>query len=158
VGEKDLPEGGPLAERVAARAAAEDTRSVVVCAQLEADLAEWEPEEAAAYRAEMGLKTSGLESVISASYTKLGLITFFTITGGHKVRAWPLPQGTQAPQAAGRVHTDMERGFIRSEVLSFKDLDRLGNVAAVREHGLARIEGREYVVQDGDICQFRFNV
>jgi ribosome-binding ATPase len=158
VGEEDLPTGGPLTARVAARAVAEGTRSVVICAQLEADLAEWEPEEAAAYRAEIGLATWGLESVISASYARLGLITFFTITGGHEVRAWPLPRGILAPQAAGRVHTDMERGFIRAEVLSFKDLDRLGNVAAVRERGLARIEGREYAVQDGDICQFRFNV
>jgi hypothetical protein len=158
VGEKDLPAGGPLAEQVAARAAAEGTCSVVVCAQLEADLAEWEPEEAAAYRAEVGLTTWGLESVIAASYNRLGLITFFTITGGQEIRAWPLQQGKRAPQAAGRVHTDMERGFIRAEVLRFEDLDRLGSVAAVREHGLARIEGREYIVQDGDICQFRFNV
>ncbi len=158
VGEEDLPQGGPLAKRVAARAAAEGTHSVVICAQLEADLTEWEPEEAAAYRAEVGLAALGLESVINASYAKLDLITFFTITGGHEVRAWPLPQGTLAPQAAGRVHTDMERGFIRAEVMSFKDLDRLGTVAAVREQGLTRIEGREYVVQDGDICQFRFNV
>jgi GTP-binding protein YchF len=158
VGEADLPDGGPLAAQVAARAAAEGARSVVFCAQLEADLAEWEPHEAAAYRAEVGLTSSGLEALSGAAYVTLDLITFFTITGGHEVRAWPLPRGSLAPQAAGRVHTDMERGFIRAEVVRFDDLDRVGSMVNARERGLVRIEGREYVVQDGDVCHFRFNV
>jgi GTP-binding protein YchF len=158
VDEKDLPSGGPLAADVVARAADTGARSVAVCAQLDADLAEWEPEEAAAYRAEVGLTSSGLEALITAAYATLNLITFFTTTGGHTVRAWPLPRGTPAPQAAGRVHTDMERGFIRAQVVSFDDLDRVGSMATARERGLTRVEGREYVIQDGDVCHFRFNV
>jgi GTP-binding protein YchF len=158
VGEQDLPGGGPLAAQVTARATSEGKRCVVVCAQLEAVLAEWEPEEAAAYRAEVGLATSSLEALIAAAYATLNLITFFTITGGHEVRAWPLPRGASVLQAAGRVHTDMERGFIRAEVLNFDDLDHVGNVVTAREKGLVRVEGREYVVQDGDVCHFRFNV
>ncbi len=158
VGEQDLPEGGPLAAQVAARAKSEGVRCVVVCAQLEADLAEWEPEEAAAYRTEVGLAASSLETLIPAAYATLDLITFFTITGGHEARAWPLLRGTSVLHAAGRVHTDMERGFIRAEVLHFDDLDRVGSVVTAREHGLVRVEGREYVVQDGDVCHFRFNV
>jgi GTP-binding protein YchF len=158
VGEADLPDGGPLAAKVKGRAQAEAARCVVVCAQLEADLADWEPEEAAAYRAELGLAASALEALIHAAYTPLDLITFFTTTGGHEVRAWPLPRGASAPQAAGKVHTDMERGFIRAEVVHFDDLNRAGAIAVAREQGLMRIEGREYVVQDGDVCHFRFNV
>jgi ribosome-binding ATPase YchF (GTP1/OBG family) len=158
VGEADLPDGGPLAAKVKGRAQAEAARCVVVCAQLEADLADWEPEEAAAYRAELGLAASALEALIHAAYTTLDLITFFTTTGGHEVRAWPLPRGASAPQAAGKVHTDMERGFIRAEVVHFDDLNRAGAIAVAREQGLMRIEGREYVVQDGDVCHFRFNV
>jgi hypothetical protein len=156
VGEGDLPDGGPLMAPLADRAAMEGAPCVVVCAQLEAELAEWDPREAAAYRAEVGLAASGLESLIAAAYDTLDLITFFTTTGGHEVRAWSLPRGMLAPQAAGRVHTDMERGFIRAEVLSFAELDRIGSIAAAREKGLVRIEGRDYVVQDGDVCHFRF--
>jgi GTP-binding protein YchF len=158
VGEQDLPGGGPLAAQVASRALAEGTQCVVTCAQLEADLADWEPEEAAAYRAELNLATSGLEALIHAAYATLDLITFFTITGGQVVRAWPLPRGSSVLQAAGRIHTDMERGFIRAEVLHFDVLDKAGGMATAREKGLVSVEGREYVVQDGDICHLRFNV
>lgn len=158
VGEEDLPDGGPLAAQVAERSAEEGAHCVVVCAQLEAELAEWDPEEAAQYRAEVGLTKSGVEALILSAYATLDLITFFTTTGGHEARAWPLPQGTPAVQAAGRIHTDMEWGFIRAEVLHFEELDRLGSMAAARERGLMRIEGRDYIVQDGDICHFRFNV
>jgi len=158
VGEVDLPDGGFLAAPVRDRAAMEGVSCVIVCAQLEAELAEWDSREAAAYRAEVGLDASGLESLIKAAYDTLDLITFFTTTGGHEVRAWPLPRGVLAPQAAGRVHTDMERGFIRAEVLSLADLDRIGSITAAREKGLVRVEGREYIVQDGDVCHFRFAV
>jgi GTP-binding protein YchF len=158
VGEEDLPEGGGLAAQVAERAASEGAACVVLCAQLEADLADWSLAEAAAYRAEVGLKSSGLEALILAAYETLDLITFFTTTGGHEVRAWPIARGTPAVKAAGHIHTDMERGFIRAEVLRFEDLDRVGGVTVAREQGLIRIEGREYIVQDGDICHFRFNV
>jgi GTP-binding protein YchF len=158
VGEQDLPGGGPLMAQVAARAESEGARCIVVCAQLEADLAEWDPEDAAAYRTELGLTASGLETLIPAAYATLELITFFTTTGGHEVRAWPIRQGTTALNAAGSVHTDMERGFIRAEVLHFNDLERAGSISSAREQGMVRVEGREYVVQDGDVCHFRFNV
>jgi GTP-binding protein YchF len=158
VAEQDLPQGGPLMAPIAARAESEGAVWVVVCAQLEADLADWDPEEAAAYRSELGLKASGLEVLISAAYSTLQLITFFTTTGGHEVRAWPIRAGTTALHAAGHVHSDMERGFIRAEVLHFSDLDRAGSIALARERGLVRVEGRDYVVQDGDVCHFRFNV
>jgi GTP-binding protein YchF len=158
VGEQDLPGGGPLTAQVAARAESEGARCIVVCAQLEADLAEWDPEEAVAYRTELGLTGSGLEALIPAAYATLELITFFTTTGGHEVRAWPIRQGTTASSAAGSVHTDMERGFIRAEVLHFNDLERAGSISSAREQGMVRVEGREYVVQDGDVCHFRFNV
>jgi GTP-binding protein YchF len=158
VDEGDLPDGGAATAAVAARATAEGTRNVVICAQLEADLAEWDTTEAAAYRAEVGLSASGLEALIKAAFATLDLITFFTTTGGHEVRAWPLPRGTTAPQAAGRIHTDMERGFIRAQVLHLDDLNHVESMAQARERGLVRIEGREYVVQDGDVCHFRFNV
>jgi GTP-binding protein YchF len=158
VGEQDLPDGGPLAALVAARATSEGARCVLVCAQLEADLAEWEHEEAAAYRTEAGLPASSLEMLITAAYTTLDLITFFTITGGHEVRAWSLPGGTSVLHAAAQVHTDMARGFIRAEVLHFGEVDRVASIVRAREQGLVRVEGREYVVQDGDVCHFRFNV
>ena len=158
VGEQYLPDGGFLADQVASHAKSEGAQCVVVCAQLEADLVEWELEEADAYRRDVGLSASSLESLIGAAYTTLDLVTFFTITGSHEVRAWPIPRGTPALTAAGRVHTDMERGFIRAEVLHFGELDRVGSVAAARAQGKVRIEGREYTVQDGDLCHFRFNV
>jgi GTP-binding protein YchF len=158
VGEEDLPDGGATAAAVAARASAEGARSVVICAQLEADLAEWDVAEATAYRAQLGLTTSGLEALVKAAYATLDLITFFTTTGGHEVRAWPLPRGSVAPQAAGRIHTDMERGFIRAQVLHLDDLSQVESMAQARERGLVRIEGREYIIQDGDVCHFRFNV
>ena len=158
VAEDELPDGGPLAAPVALRARVEGARCVVVCAQLEADLAGWLPAEAAAYRAELGLTASSLEVLIPAAYATLDLITFFTTTGGHEVRAWSLMRGALAPQAAGIIHTDMERGFIRVDVMAFDDLDRVGSIAAARDLGLRRVEGREYVVRDGDVCHFRFNV
>lgn len=157
VGEEDLPDGGPLAEEVAHVAEEEGAPCVVLCAQLEADLSEWPPDEAAAYRAEVGLERSGLEALAQAGYAVLDLITFFTITGGREVRAWAMPRSTKAPRAAGKVHSQMERGFIRAEVVSFKQLVEAGNWQAARERGTLRIEGRDYEVQDGDVCLFRFS-
>ena len=158
VNEQDLPGGGLLAASTSAHAAAQQTPCIVVCAQLEADLAEWELEEANAYRAEVGLQASGLQALVRAAYSTLDLITFFTTTGGRVLRAWPLPRGAQVVVAAGRIHTDMERGFIRAEVLGWDDFGRAGSIAAAREQGLVRVEGRAYTVQDGDICHIRFNV
>jgi GTP-binding protein YchF len=157
VGEDDLPAGGALAAKVARVAGEEGTPFVVICAQLEADLSEWPPEEAAAYRADAGLEKSGLESLAWAAYEVLDLITFFTITGGKVVRAWAIQRGTKAAQAAGKVHTQMEKGFIRAEALSFEQLVAVGDWHAARERGILRTEGRDYVVQDGDVCLFRFS-
>ncbi len=157
VGEEDLPDGGPLFEQVVRVAEADSAPSVALCAQLEADLSEWPPDEAAVYRADVGLERSGLEALAQAGYAVLGLITFFTITGGKNTRAWAIPRGTKAAQAAGKVHTQMERGFIRAEVVHFEQLAELGSWHAARERGILRIEGRDYEVQDGDVCLFRFS-
>jgi len=157
VGEEDLPGGGELAAVVAEAAAVEGAEVLPICAQLEMELADWPPEEAAAYRAETGLRESGLERLVKAGYRLLNLITFFTTTGGKEVRAWTLLKGALAPQAAGEVHTDMERGFIRAEVVSYQDLMASGSFSTVRERGLLRLEGKEYVVRDGDVIHFRFS-
>jgi len=157
VGEDDLPDGGPLAAAVAARAAAEGVPAVPVCARLEADLAEWSPEEAAAYRQDLGVPETGLRRVVEAAYRLLDLITFFT-TAGKIVQAWTIARGTPAARAAGRIHTDIERGFIRAEVVHHDDLVALGSLAAARDHGVLRLEGRDYVVRDGDVVHFRFAV
>jgi len=158
VGEDDLPEGGPLAQAVLQAAEREGSQAVVICAQLEMELADWPPEEAAAYRRELGLAESGLQRLVRAGYRLLGLITFFTVTGGREVRAWTVRQGATALEAAGKVHTDMQRGFIRAEVIPWDDLVQIGSLAAAREKGLLRLEGREYVVQDGDVIHFRFAI
>jgi len=156
VGEAHLPEGGPLAARVVAQAEAEGAQSVILCAQLEAALSEWPVEEAAEYRAELGLEAPGLERLIHAGYRLLDLITFFTATGTNVVRAWTLQWGETVYVAAGKIHTDMQRGFIRAEVVGYGDLMEAGDMARARERGLVRLEGREYVVQDGDVIHIRF--
>lgn len=156
VSERDLPGGGPYAEVVRRLAAAEGSEAIVLSAQTEMELAEWDPAEAAAYREALGLKTSGLQALVAAGYRLLDLITFFTVAGERVVRAWPIKRGTLAPQAAGKVHSDMERGFIRAEVIPAETLLAAGSWAAARERGLIRMEGRTYIVQDGDVILFRF--
>ncbi len=158
VGEDSLPDGGRYAAAVRALAEAQGAEVVVLSAALEADLADWPPEEAASYRAELGLREPGLMAFIAAGYRLLDLITFFTLTGGKEVRAWTLRRGATALEAAGTIHSDMARGFIRAEVMSVADLVQAGSVAALREQGRLRVEGRDYVVQDGDILHIRFNV
>jgi GTP-binding protein YchF len=158
VAEEDLPGGGERAGAVAQIAATEMVPCVVLCAQLEADLAAWPADEAAEYRAAVGLEQSGLEALVWAGYRALNLISFFTIVGGREVRAWSVQEGAAASTAAGRVHSDMERGFIRAEVIFWRDLVAAGGWAAARERGLIRTEGRDYRIQDGDVCLFRFNV
>jgi GTP-binding protein YchF len=156
VGEDDLPHGGARAQLVVERAEREGAQAIVLCAQLEADLAEWSPEEAAEYRTELGLEAPGLHRLIHSGYQLLDLITFFTATGTNVVRAWTLQRGQTACDAAGKVHTDMQRGFIRAEVIGHSDLMSAGSFHHARERGLVRLEGRDYLVQDGDIIHIRF--
>jgi len=158
VGEGDLPAGGPLAERVLERAAAEGHAAVVLCAKLEAELAEMAPADAEELRAGLELGDSGLTRMAHAGYRLLNLITFFTATGNEEVRAWPLPAGRTVWEAAGLIHSDMQRGFIRAEVIAWDELARVGSWAHAREVGRARVEGRDYVVRDGDVIHIRFNV
>ncbi len=157
VGESDLPTGGELAARVASIAQRAHAESLCVCAQCEMELAEWSEENAAQYRREMGVESS-LARVIRAAYHLLDLITYFTATGGKELRAWTLKRGRTALDAAGQVHTDMARGFIRAEVIPATTLLQIGSLTTAREKGIMRIEGRDYVVQDGDVMHFRFNV
>ncbi len=157
VAETDLPDGGALVSRLAQRAQSDGVPLVTVCARLEMELLELSPEEANAYRAELGLTEHGLQRVVQVGYDLLDLITFFTTAGGI-VQAWTVHRGTPAPVAAGKIHTDMERGFIRAEVIHYEDLLADGSLAHVREHGHLRLEGRDYLIQDGDVVQFRFAV
>lgn len=157
VDEASLPGGGPLAGIVSQRAAEEGAGVVVLCAQLESELIDWPSDEADEYRAEFGLEISGLEQLIRAGYQLLDLITFFTATGTSVVRAWTLQRGQSAYDAAGKVHTDMQRGFIRGEVVAYEDLMSAGDIVKARERGLIHLEGREYLVQDGDIIHIRFS-
>jgi len=158
VGEEQLPDGGEMVEAVRARARAEGAELVVLSAQVEADLAEWDRAEALAYLADLGLQAPALDRFIWASYRLLDYITFFTTTGGKEVRAWTLPRGKTALDAAATIHTDLARGFIRAEVVGFEDLDQAGSMGRAREAGRLRLEGREYVVQDGDVIHIRFAV
>ena len=158
VDEEALSDGDGLARGVEKAASISGVEVVRICAQLEADLADWPTDEAGAYRAELGLERSGLEQVISSGYRLLNLVTFFTATGGREVRAWTVVDGTSAWEAAGKIHTDMQRGFIRAEVVPYAALVAAGSFAAVREKGLMRLEGRDYVIEEGDVVHFRFNV
>lgn len=157
VHENSLPRGGLLAERVREIAAEEEAKVAVICGKVEAEVAELSGEEATEYLEEFGLKESGLDQLIRLSYELLGLVTFLTVNE-NEARAWTVKIGTKAPRAAGAVHTDFERGFIRAEVMRFADLEKYGSQQAVKEHGLYRIEGKEYGVVDGDIIYFRFHV
>ncbi|MCS7158549.1 MAG: redox-regulated ATPase YchF [Blastocatellia bacterium] len=157
VGEEDLGRETPCVARVREQARAWEADVVVLCAQLEAELTDLTDEEAAEYLAGLGVTSTGVRELIHAAYRQLGLITFFT--GNEKeVRAWAVKAGTKAPQAAGLIHSDFERGFIAAEVIPFKDLIAAGSIAKAREHGLIRLEGRDYVVQEGDVIYFRFHV
>ncbi|MCD7722602.1 MAG: redox-regulated ATPase YchF [Clostridiales bacterium] len=138
-------------------AAHEGAETFPICAETEAQIAQLEPEERGLFLADMGLESSGLDRLIQKCYSLLGLISFLT-AGKKEVRAWTIKKGTKAPAAAGKIHTDFERGFIRAEIVSFDDLVQNGTVAACREKGLVRSEGKEYVMKDGDIVEFRFNV
>lgn len=135
----------------------ENAAVLPICAQIEAEIADMEEEDKAMFLSELGLEVSGLNRIIKTGYSLLGLISYLT-AGKPEVRAWTIKKGTKAPQAAGKIHTDFEKGFIRAEVISFDDLMACGNMATAKEKGLVRLEGKEYVMQDGDIVLFRFNV
>jgi ribosome-binding ATPase len=147
----------PLLAALEERAAAEGTLVVAVCAAIEAEIAQLEEAERAEFLAELGFSEPGLDRVIRAAYRLLGLETFFT-AGPKEVRAWTVRAGATAPQAAGVIHTDFERGFIRAEVIGFADYIAGGGEAGAREAGKMRLEGKEYIVQEGDVMHFRFNV
>ena len=152
------PESVVYFRQVAELAEAEGSQVLPICAKLEADIAELDdPEEKAMFMEELGLQTSGLDLLIQRSYALLGLISFLT-AGSDECRAWTIRKGTKAPQAAGKIHTDFERGFIRAEVVAFDDLQACQTLAAARAKGLLRSEGKEYVMQDGDVVNFLFNV
>ncbi len=159
VEEADLPEaeGNHHVMAVREHAQQEGAEVIVACAKIEAEIAELENQEKREFLDSVGLRESGLNRLISAAYRKLGLLTFFTV-GPKEVRAWTVREGTKAPQAAGVIHSDFERGFIRAETIAYADFDRLGSEAAAREAGKMRSEGRGYTVKDGDIMLFRFNV
>ena len=161
VGEDDLMEGienNRYVPLVAARAAEEGARYIPICAKPEEDIADYSPEEKKAFLAEMGIEASGLDNLITASYDLLGLISFLT-DGKKECRAWTIRKGTKAPQAAGKIHSDFERGFIRASVIGYGDLEANNfDYAAVKAKGLQRTEGKEYVVKDGDVIEFLFNV
>lgn len=160
VAEDELADDGAENKGVQAvkKFAAESGSEVfVICAQIEEEIAELDEEEKAMFLEDMGIKQSGLDKLIAASYRILGLMSFLT-AGEDETRAWTIKIGTKAPQAAGKIHTDFERGFIKAEVVNYKDLLELGSLAAAREKGLVGMEGKDYVVKDGDVILFRFNV
>ncbi len=150
-------ENNPHLDAMRARAAQEGAEVVPVCAEIEAELIQLEPEDRVAFLADMGLQEAGLDRVIHAAYRLLGMQTYFT-AGVKEVRAWTVKQGSTAPQAAGVIHTDFERGFIRAETIAFKDFIRYQGESGAREVGRLRLEGKDYVVQEGDVLHFRFNV
>jgi GTP-binding protein YchF len=138
-------------------AKSEKAEALTICCKLEEEIAELDPAEKGAFLAELGIKESGLDQLVKACYRLLGLISYLT-AGPKEVRAWTIARGTKAPQAAGKIHTDFEKGFIRAEIVPFATLQELGSMAACKEKGLVRSEGKEYVMQDGDVTLFRFNV
>ena len=151
------PVGNKNYDALKEQAEREHSQILPVCAQLEAEIAELDGEDRAMFLEDLGIEESGLDRLIKASYSLLGLISYLT-GGPQEVRAWTITKGTKAPGAAGKIHSDFERGFIRAEIVAFDDLERLGSISAAREAGLYRSEGKEYVMKDGDVVLFRFNV
>ncbi|WP_332692373.1 redox-regulated ATPase YchF [Halalkalibacter lacteus] len=159
VSEEDLlsPEDNDYVKQVKEFAASEGSEVILVCAKIESEIAELDGDEKQMFLEELGIKESGLDQLIRAAYDLLGLQTYFT-AGVQEVRAWTFKKGIKAPQAAGIIHTDFERGFIRAEVVSYEDLVDAGSMTVAKERGKVRLEGKEYIVQDGDVVHFRFNV
>jgi GTP-binding protein YchF len=157
VDEEQLVTPGPLAQKVFAIAAAEGSKVVTISSKIEAELAGLSDEEAQEFLTDLGIKSGALDQLVLGAYDLLGLMTFLT-AGEQEVRAWTIDRGTKAPQAAGKIHSDIERGFIRAEIVSYDDYNRLKTMDALRSAGLLRSEGKEYVMQEGDVVNFRFNV
>ena len=158
ISEESIYKGGnELSDKVCAYAKSENAGIITLCAQIEQELTSLPKEERSEFKKELGIKESGLEKLVKASYDLLGLMSYLT-AGEKEVRAWTIKKGTKAPQAAGKIHTDFEKGFIKAEIVSFDDLVEAGSFLKAKEKGKVRIEGKEYVMQDGDIVIFRFNV
>lgn len=151
------PASNPYVQKVIEHAKAENADVVPICAKLEAELVALDAADRADYLKDLGLASSGVDDLIKAAYHMLGLMSFLT-AGEKEVRAWTIPIGTKAPQAAGEIHTDIERGFIRAEIIGYEDLITCGSRKAASEKGLARLEGKDYIMQEGDVVDFRFNV
>jgi ribosome-binding ATPase len=157
VAEDDLAGDHPFVAEVQELAAREGASTVIICGRIESEIAELDEDEKHSFLADLGLAESGLDRLVRCGYELLGLITYFT-AGKKEVRAWTIPVGAKAPQAAGVIHSDFEKGFIRAEVIAYRDFLAAGGEAGAKEKGLMRLEGKEYVVQDGDVMHFRFNV
>ncbi|MDR2899404.1 MAG: redox-regulated ATPase YchF [Clostridiales bacterium] len=160
ISEDDLQDDGcnnPHVQKVMEWAKNEGTEAFAICAKIEEEIAQFDDDERLAFLSDLGVSAGGLEKLITASYSLLGLISFLT-AGPKEVRAWTIVNGTKAPQAGGKIHSDIERGFIRAEIVNYDDLTRLGNYNLAKEAGLVRLEGKEYVMQNGDVVLFRFNV
>ena len=160
VSEDELADDGAnndMVQKVREYAKAQGSQVFVICAQIEEEISELDDDEKQEFLEDLGIEKSGLDKLVAASYDLLGLMSFLT-SGEDETRAWTIKQGTKAPQAAGKIHTDFERGFIKAEVINYQDLLDNGSLSAAREKGLVRMEGKEYVVQDGDVILFRFNV
>ena len=150
-------EDNPFYKEVADLAASENSGVLPICAKIEEEISDMDEEDKLMFLNDIGLKESGLDRLVKESYSLLGLISFLT-AGKQEVRAWTIKKGTKAPGAAGKIHTDFERGFIRAEIISYDELMANGSIAAAKEKGLVRLEGKEYVMKDGDVTLFRFNV
>ncbi len=157
VAEDDLAEENSYVKKVRDLADREEAQVVVICAKVEEEIAELDDAEAKEFLADLGLDASGLDRLIHAAFDLLGLMTFLT-AGADECRAWTIKKGTPAVKAAGKIHSDIERGFIRAEIVNYDDLIRLGSINAARDKGLVRLEGKDYIMQDGDVTYFRFNV
>ena len=157
VAEDELTEENLYVKKVRELAAQEGAQVVVICAKVESEIAELDADEAKEFLADLGLDSSGLDRLIHAAFDLLGLMTFLT-AGADECRAWTIKKGTVAVKAAGKIHSDIERGFIRAEIVNYDDLIKLGSITAARDKGLVRLEGKDYVMQDGDVTYFRFNV
>lgn len=159
INEDDLDgvDTNPHINKIKEYAAKDGSEVIAICGKIEAEISELDKEEKQMYLEESGIKEPGLDKLIRASYKLLGLISFLT-TGPEESRAWTIKNGTKAPQAAGKIHSDIERGFIRAEVVAFDVLEQIGSMIAAKEKGLLRLEGKEYVIKDGDVVLFRFNV